>query len=238
MRNLEELLFAHKSIYGNGEAWGDFYTWPPRLRKLHLSGRILENHPLFNDRFPSKLVQLSIAHCPGLSSDTVYLWLYINSASLDSLQVTEWSSKDQHDNLNHISAFLPRLRYLQIVGRCVNDHFFNYFRVTSVGTDGLSKPHSCHPLEKLVLRRHGSWAHRVHDQPNFSPLMVLYVVVVHLHHLCELIVDDAFGWWTMDSKRKSLSAIYCVMRYRAQLRGDKGRVSVTGTSQGSRVVIQ
>lgn len=64
------LRFSEGSILDPN--WGTSYSWPPKLRRLSLTGNFDDLHSLFYERFANQLTHLTIENCIDLKSGAVY----------------------------------------------------------------------------------------------------------------------------------------------------------------------
>jgi hypothetical protein len=124
LQNLETLFFPRSSGPQTDDAT-EPYTWPPRLKALHLAGWIdsnfLRTHII---HAPLSLERLSIQHCPQVYAPPLLETLSVLGDRLKYLTIRHPMPKLQVGVLDHILLLCPNLIALRVSADYISSALF------------------------------------------------------------------------------------------------------------------
>lgn len=124
LQDLEVLFFPRSSSHDK-EREETAYSWPPKLKALHLAGGIddffLEKH-LVN--VPASLQRLSIQHCTNIYSDALLSTISILGPQLQYLTIRHPMSKLSTGSLDYIFTLCPSLIAFRISADFISNEMF------------------------------------------------------------------------------------------------------------------
>lgn len=124
LKNLETLFFPRSSGPQTDDAT-ESYSWPPKLKALHLAGWIDSNFlRTYVTHAPLSLERLSIQHCPQVYSEALLEALSVLGDRLRHLTIRHPMPKLQVGVLDHILLLCPNLVALRVSADYISSTLF------------------------------------------------------------------------------------------------------------------
>ncbi|CCU82009.1 F-box domain protein/F-box domain-containing protein (translation) [Blumeria hordei DH14] len=149
-----EILFFPRSSNKDLDAASELYTWPPRLKALHIACSIDDQFIFYQlHSAPKTLSTLSIQHCPQLRASSINFALTKLGSNLENLAIRHPLPQISRGTLNYVLEYCPYLIALRISADYITDEIFTRI------------PPS-HPLRTLDLECSPSADSEVNITPN------------------------------------------------------------------------
>ena len=173
LSNLENFCLPRSSGFGNAIINPESIKWPPRLKRLYLSGGI-DAHFLYGIvHFPPTLSELILEHCPQAKGHAVRQLLATMSAAKVPLKYLRIASMPRFgiNTLDVILAYFPKLEHLTVSIDYITPAILNpEFQEHNHAVPTLD--FSNHALRILELTNSGSPG----DVDKFSPLDIIIAI--------------------------------------------------------------
>lgn len=192
------------------------YSWPSKLRELHISGGLHDESALGLSTLPRSLSYLSIGNCPHLSMLFISPLLKQIGSQLQYLEIVAPlpGLGLGHGLLTNITDLVPNLRHLKISLDFVGPLFF---------TAGESGQRECQFLTRLDLD-----CFEPAECVDFSPERIADAIVDmegNFSKLRRLGVHRKLGWMTTKNGKKDMSEIDELLKALAREDGPDAEIS-------------